>query len=106
MSTTSSYFPLEVLQISEMCVSLQTKAGAKGYGLCAAEPIKAGQYLIEYIGEVLEEEEYNRRKDYYAGTGQRHYYFMNIGNGEVIDACRKVSKNYKMFCWQRLYVRW
>ncbi len=23
-------------------------------------------------------------------VGQRHYYFMNIGNGEVIDACRKV----------------
>ena len=24
-------------------------------------------------------------------VGQRHYYFMNIGNGEVIDACRKVG---------------
>lgn len=24
-------------------------------------------------------------------VGQRHYYFMNVGNGEVIDACRKVS---------------
>ncbi|GMH36489.1 hypothetical protein BSKO_04357 [Bryopsis sp. KO-2023] len=66
-----------------------TKAGAKGYGLCAAENIKAGQFLIEYIGEVLEEEEYARRREYYAATGQRHYYFMNIGNGEVIDACRK-----------------
>jgi hypothetical protein len=39
---------------------------------------------------VLEEEEYLRRKDYYNSTGQRHYYFMNVGNGEVIDACRKV----------------
>ncbi len=27
---------------------------------------------------------------YYQATGQRHYYFMNVGNGEVIDACRKV----------------
>ena len=42
------------------------------------------------MGEVLEEEEYMRRKIYYQNTGQRHYYFMNIGNGEVIDACRKV----------------
>ena len=41
-------------------------------------------------GEVLEEDEYQRRKEYYMSVGQRHYYFMNIGNGEVIDACRKV----------------
>lgn len=39
--------------------------------------------------QVLEEEEYLRRKDLYALKGQRHYYFMNIGNGEVIDAARK-----------------
>ncbi len=40
--------------------------------------------------KVLEEEEYLRRKDFYQDVGQRHYYFMNIGNGEVIDALRKV----------------
>ncbi len=40
---------------------------------------------------MLEEEEYLRRKDFYQESGQRHYYFMNIGNGEVIDAARKVS---------------
>ena len=43
------------------------------------------------MGEVLEEEEYLRRKDFYAEVGQRHYYFMNVGNGEVINACRKVG---------------
>lgn len=31
-----------------------------------------------------------RRKEYYHEINQRHYYFMNIGNGEIIDACRKV----------------
>lgn len=41
---------------------------------------------------MLEEDEYQRRKDYYMSVGQRHYYFMNIGNGEVIDACRKVRQ--------------
>ena len=45
-------------------------------------------------GEVLEEEEYMRRKEYYLGVGQRHYYFMNIGNGECIDACRKVRRGF------------
>lgn len=68
----------------------QRRAGAKGFGLFAVDPIKAGQFIIEYIGEVLEEEEYMRRKEFYQEVGQRHYYFMNVGNGEVIDACRKV----------------
>lgn len=30
-------------------------------------------------------------KEYFIETGQRHYYFMNVGNGEVIDASRRVS---------------
>lgn len=45
------------------------------------------------VVKVLEEEEYTRRKEWYLGVGQRHYYFMNVGNGEVIDACRKASQN-------------
>ena len=69
---------------------MQRRAGAKGFGLFAVEDIKGGQFIIQYVGEVLEEEEYMRRKIYYQNAGQRHYYFMNIGNGEVIDACRKV----------------
>lgn len=32
-----------------------------------------------------------RRNEYFIETGQRHYYFMNVGNGEVIDASRRVS---------------
>lgn len=71
---------------------LQKRAGPKGFGLYTDEDLAAGQFVIQYVGEVLEEEEYLRRKHYYIQTGQRHYYFMNIGNGEVIDACRKVSR--------------
>jgi hypothetical protein len=43
--------------------------------------------------QVLEEEEYVRRKVFYQAAGQRHYYFMNVGNGEVIDACRMVRRH-------------
>lgn len=39
----------------------QRRAGAKGFGLFAREDLKAGQFVIEYLGEVLEEEEYHRR---------------------------------------------
>ena len=117
----------------------QRRAGAKGFGLFTNQDLEAGQFVIQYLGEVLEEEEYVRRKVraaisvkpeegrvasrlpqhgpcgtvlcadlssrmfhpcpqpvarvqvYYQATGQRHYYFMNVGNGEVIDACRKVT---------------
>jgi histone-lysine N-methyltransferase SETD2 len=65
------------------------RAGKKGFGLFTKSDIKEGDFIIEYIGEVLEEEEYLRRKDLYMATGSRHYYFMNVGNGEVIDAARK-----------------
>lgn len=76
------------------------RAGAKGFGLYVEADIAAGSFIIEYIGEVLEEEEYMRRRDYYAEIGQRHYYFMNIGNGEVIDACRKVlQRNRRPKLW-------
>jgi AWS domain/SET domain len=59
------------------------RAGLKGFGLFALEDIKKGAFIVEYVGEVLDEEEYLRRKEYYHSVGQRHYYFMNIGNGEV-----------------------
>ena len=59
------------------------RAGLKGFGLFALEDIKKGAFIVEYVGELLDEEEYLRRKEYYHSVGQRHYYFMNIGNGEV-----------------------
>ncbi|KFM22868.1 Histone-lysine N-methyltransferase ASHH2 [Auxenochlorella protothecoides] len=65
------------------------RAGAKGFGLFTRDGVRAGQFIVEYVGEVLEEDEYQRRKEYYIASNQRHYYFMNIGNGEVIDACRR-----------------
>lgn len=72
------YAPLDVM-----------RAGKKGFGLFARENMPAGTFLIEYVGEVLEEEEYERRKQFYEKSHQRHYYFMNIGNGETVDATRK-----------------
>ena len=65
------------------------RAGKKGFGLFTKKDLKAGEFIVEYVGEVLDEEEYARRKQFYEASAQRHYYFMNIGNGEVIDATRK-----------------
>lgn len=44
--------------------------------------------MTEYMGEIVDESEYHRRRNFYAENGHKHYYFMQIGNGEVIDACR------------------
>ncbi len=40
----------------------QRRAGAKGFGLFTNQDLEAGQFVIQYLGEVLEEEEYVRRK--------------------------------------------
>ncbi len=36
-----------------MTAVLQRRAGAKGFGLFATEDLVAGQFIIEYIGEVI-----------------------------------------------------
>lgn len=52
------------------------------------DAIREGDFVTEYMGEVVDEAEYIRRRTFYAEKGHKHYYFMQIGNGEVIDACR------------------
>ena len=46
------------------------RAGPKGFGLFSKVDLVKGQFIIEYVGEVLEEEEYARRKNFYAEVGQ------------------------------------
>ena len=46
------------------------RAGAKGFGLFAVDAISKGSFITEYVGEVLEEEEYARRKSFYAEVGR------------------------------------
>ncbi|KAA3453780.1 histone-lysine N-methyltransferase ASHH2 isoform X1 [Gossypium australe] len=60
--------------------------GRKGFGLRMLENISAGQFLIEYVGEVLDMQVYEARQKEYASRGQRHFYFMTLNGSEVIDA--------------------
>lgn len=66
-----------------------TRCGKKGYGLKMLENLSAGQFLIEYVGEVLDMQTYEKRQREYASMGQRHFYFMTLDGGEVIDARAK-----------------
>ena len=54
------------------------RAGAKGFGLFSKVDLAKGQFIIEYVGEVLEEEEYARRKNFYAEVGQVRRFFFSV----------------------------
>ncbi|KAJ6641712.1 putative histone-lysine N-methyltransferase Mes-4 [Pseudolycoriella hygida] len=62
----------------------------KGFGLIADEFISAGTLVIEYVGELITEAEfqqrYNRKESH---SGIQHYYFMDYSKGLYIDADQK-----------------
>ncbi|KAF6998202.1 hypothetical protein CFC21_014340 [Triticum aestivum] len=64
-------------------------SGKKGYGLKLQEEVSEGRFLIEYVGEVLDITTYESRQRDYASKGKKHFYFMALDGGEVIDACTK-----------------
>ncbi|XP_015079413.1 histone-lysine N-methyltransferase ASHH2-like [Solanum pennellii] len=65
------------------------KYGKKGYGLQLLENVSEGQFLIEYVGEVLDMHVYEARQKEYALKCHKHFYFMTLNGSEVIDACAK-----------------
>ena len=46
---------------------------------------------MEYVGELLDFEEFVRRTRQYSKEGTRHHYFMALNADEVIDATLKGS---------------
>ena len=65
------------------------RTGRKGHGLFTKQALRKGQFIIEYIGEVLHEDEYRSRKARYDEDGRRHYYFMTLSSSETIDAAER-----------------
>ncbi|GAB2270411.1 hypothetical protein Dimus_005312 [Dionaea muscipula] len=65
------------------------RCGKKGHGLQVLEDISQGQFIIEYVGEVLDLPRYEARQRDYASKGHKHFYFMTLNGNEVIDACAK-----------------
>ncbi|XP_029154906.1 histone-lysine N-methyltransferase NSD2 [Nylanderia fulva] len=58
----------------------------RGWGLKALEDIKAGQFVIEYVGEVIDEAEYKRRLNLKKELKNDDFYFLTIDNNRIIDA--------------------
>ncbi|ESN90512.1 hypothetical protein HELRODRAFT_70629, partial [Helobdella robusta] len=55
-----------------------------GLGVKATKPLKAGQFIIEYVGEVMSELEFRRRMSTLYSHMQ-HHYCLSLEGGVVID---------------------
>lgn len=65
------------------------KTEKKGYGLIATSYIPAGVFIMEYVGEVLNSKQFEKRANDYSKQMNAHYYFMALSSDCVIDATKK-----------------
>ncbi|XP_065873886.1 histone-lysine N-methyltransferase ASHH1 [Euphorbia lathyris] len=67
------------------------KTEGRGWGLLADEDIKAGQFIIEYCGEVISCKEARRRSHTYEKQGLKDAFMISLNSSESIDATKKGS---------------
>ncbi|KAJ3120871.1 hypothetical protein HK098_004187 [Nowakowskiella sp. JEL0407] len=72
------YAPLEIF-----------RADKKGFGLRATGPIKSGDFVIEYAGEVISQQMFLKRTRQYHEEDASHFYFMSLKSDEYLDARKK-----------------
>ncbi|TYI22906.1 hypothetical protein ES332_A06G132000v1 [Gossypium tomentosum] len=65
------------------------KTEGRGWGLLAAEYIKAGQFIVEYCGEVISWKEAKRRSQAYENQGLKDAFIISLNGSESIDATKK-----------------
>ncbi|KAL0969514.1 hypothetical protein UPYG_G00228270 [Umbra pygmaea] len=71
------------------------KTAGKGWGLVALRDIKKGEFVNEYIGELIDEEECRSRIKYCQENDITHFYMLTIDKDRIIDAGPK--GNYSRF---------
>lgn len=62
------------------------KSNSGGWGLRSLEDIKKGQFVIEYVGELIDEAECDKRLSEMAARNDRNFYFLTIDKDCIIDA--------------------
>nr|XP_023029170.1 uncharacterized protein LOC111517303 [Leptinotarsa decemlineata]XP_023029171.1 uncharacterized protein LOC111517303 [Leptinotarsa decemlineata]XP_023029172.1 uncharacterized protein LOC111517303 [Leptinotarsa decemlineata] len=62
------------------------KTQSRGWGLKSLAPIKKGQFVVEYVGEIIDDEEYQRRIQKMHEQKEENYYFLTIDKDRMIDA--------------------
>ncbi|KAF9602899.1 hypothetical protein IFM89_032639 [Coptis chinensis] len=78
-------------QKCEYAKSKLFKTEGRGWGLLADEHIKAGQFVIEYCGEVISCKEAKLRAQAYEKQGLVDAYIISLNGSESIDATKKGS---------------
>ena len=63
----------------------------RGWGIRTTEPIKSGDFILEYIGEVVSEQVFKHRMAEQYQNDQ-HHYCLNLDSGMVIDGYRKANE--------------
>lgn len=62
------------------------KTDKKGFGMKAVNFIPAGEFIMEYVGEVLNSQMFEQRANEYSLENNKHHYFMALRGDRVIDA--------------------
>lgn len=65
--------------------------GGKGFGLFALQDLRKGQFVTEYVGELISEKELIRRLS--STVDERHLYMMQLKSNTFLDARYKGSKS-------------
>lgn len=65
---------------------LEVRRAHSGWGLFAVEDIKKDDFIIEYVGEVINMEEFQRRFNKLADEKSELYYFFSLDSNLYIDA--------------------
>ncbi|XP_066246011.1 histone-lysine N-methyltransferase ash1 isoform X2 [Euwallacea similis] len=62
----------------------------KGWGVRTKEPIKQGEFILEYVGEVVSDQEFKERMNSIY-VNDTHHYCLHLDTGLVIDGHRMGS---------------
>ncbi|CAG2058155.1 unnamed protein product [Timema podura] len=62
------------------------KTDGRGWGLKTLADIHKGDFIIEYVGEVIDESEYKHRIDNKHNEKDQNFYFLTIDKDRMIDA--------------------
>ena len=62
------------------------RSEGRGWGLKNQGIIKKGQFVIEYVGELITMQEYRSRMTAIQLSGEENYYYLTIDSNRMIDA--------------------
>ncbi|XP_005184274.2 nuclear receptor binding SET domain protein [Musca domestica] len=58
----------------------------RGFGLITREPIKSGSFVIEYVGEIINDDEFRARMAQKSLDRDENFYFLSVEKDYIIDA--------------------